>query len=76
MPKQRKLNFLKPCPWCGGKASVRVTREDLHGLDAPSGEPRHFVICASKQCAVTARTLAYPDLEKAVRVWNTRKWPK
>lgn len=53
------LESLKPCPWCGGKASA-----DLR---------YNVVFCDNADCKVKPRTDHFVTAEIARGAWNTRK---
>ena len=66
------MNKLKPCPFCGGKATL---------IDSPASNANHnsgavhsAVACFEMQCPV----MPYPKLwhvndKEAVNAWNSRK---
>ena len=59
---------LKPCPFCGGKASVfRVILED--------GTPRYEVDCENIDCEISACTSLHATRQEAADVWNKRWEP-
>lgn len=58
---------LKPCPWCGGKATLKVDRALLLIPE------HHFVSC--DKCAVYGpleNRQHTPTVEAAIKAWNTR----
>lgn len=55
---------LKPCPFCGGKATVEV---DTIG----KGAFLYSVVCDELDCV--AQRKYYMSREQAVKDWNTRK---
>ena len=56
---------LKPCPFCGGKASVKQVRGDTQ---------RFYVDCdlSKGSCACIPSTWQYDTAEEAVEGWNRR----
>lgn len=63
--RKRKKPELKPCPFCGGPAS-------LFCVEQPSGELTYEVDCENDGCEVSACTMLYPTREEAAAVWNRR----
>lgn len=59
MQSKKLEKGLLPCPFCGGKAKMRVT----------GGIIRYFVKCCS--CGATTRWMT--GVVKAKEAWNTRK---
>ena len=55
--------MLKPCPFCGGKARIRVTRD----IDF---ESYYFVNC--RKCEVKPCTASHTNIKSAVKAWNKR----
>ena len=51
------MTELKPCPFCGGHAELRIYRENVN-----------FVQC--RECL--SMTTDYPKSEGAVNAWNNR----
>ena len=60
-----KTPFLKPCPFCGGKASMFC-------VEQPDGTLTYEVDCENKDCDVSACTMLYPTKHEAADVWNRR----
>ena len=58
------MRDLKPCPFCGGTASVIRVR----GLDG--GYKKMFIYCTA--CGIRTAQL-FTDYSEAKNVWNTRK---
>ncbi len=59
---------LKPCPFCGGKAKLKVYRNS-------QGEKEYFVYCTSiypTECAVCPDTTFYISKDGAIDAWNRR----
>lgn len=54
---------LKPCPFCGGRASVRH-----HGDMIES----YLVYCMNEDCKVEPQTHTYLRKEDAIEAWNRR----
>ena len=57
------MNKLKPCPFCGGEATL---------ID--DGFGRYFVECSMSDgiCKVIPRTWSYDTKEEAIEAWNRR----
>lgn len=65
--KTRQSEFLKPCPFCGGKAKVRSE-------DRKKGKA-YWAYCAEPietGCDVRPVTCRFDTLKKAVEAWNRR----
>ena len=56
---------LKPCPFCGGKAS-------LYRVEQPDGSVTYAVDCENAECEVSACTALHTAPEEAAAVWNRR----
>lgn len=56
---------LKPCPFCGGKAS-------LFSVEQPDGSTTYEVDCENADCEVSACTAMHDTPEEAAAVWNKR----
>ena len=77
--KFKGLNIsLKPCPFCGGDATIEIS--PLRGYEP---EQEVEIVCLNEDCGVhtnvTVYTLHYDSdvqkaLEDAVRIWNERKY--
>lgn len=59
--------ILRPCPFCGGKASMFTVKAD----GAP---PRYEVDCENKGCEVASCTMLYDTPEEAAAIWNRRHY--
>lgn len=60
---------LKPCPFCGGEAVLRIVEPHTHYIvDMPDYGGGAFVECTECTCGVSAETE-----QAAVKVWNIRK---
>ena len=59
-----KMNKLKPCPFCGGKASICIDEENMEKGFAH----KWYIVCDS--CA-TCSGMAVSE-KKAVEAWNRR----
>lgn len=57
--------FLKPCPFCGGKASI-------FKCEQPGGSITYEVDCENSDCEVSACTAMHDTPEEAAAVWNKR----
>lgn len=55
---------LKPCPFCGGEAS-------LDKIKTVKGWFEYLVWCADDNCA--CQNASYRTKEEAIEAWNTRK---
>ena len=60
-----KTPFLKPCPFCGGKASI-------FQVEQPDGGITYEVDCENPDCAVCCCTDLYSSKLEAIGVWNRR----
>ena len=71
---------LKPCPFCGGKAQIRVWKRSKNTytlnpdrfikIKLPS---KYFVECSNKNCsACNPHTEWFYTKKKATEVWNRR----
>ena len=58
------MDELKPCPFCGGEAELRVTKHIPRGFDYT---PR----CKNPSCCGRLTKL-YLVKEAAINAWNTR----
>ena len=63
--------YLKPCPFCGGEASL------YGGTNFETGRSAYYVECSDPLCPVcpttpTADLIAYKTEAKAAEAWNTR----
>lgn len=65
VPLLEQQEELKPCPFCGGKAS-------LFCVGQPDGRPTWEAECENSECEVSSCTMLYGSKEEAVRVWNKR----
>lgn len=54
----------KSCPFCGGKASVMISRLFARTV--------YKVSCENDNCEVNACTWNYSTREEAIKVWNQR----
>ena len=61
------IYYLKPCPFCGGKAHLFTVEE-------PDGSEKYAVDCYNKGCAVSPFTRLYDTQGEAVEVWNRRSY--
>jgi hypothetical protein len=59
------VSELKPCPFCGGKAS-KVTWMQV------DSKPLYQVGCANLSCPITPSTEWLIDDKAAIDIWNTR----
>jgi Lar family restriction alleviation protein len=60
-----KTPDLKPCPFCGGKAS-------LFRFKQPDGSITYEVDCENDGCECSACTAMHDTPEEAAAVWNKR----
>ena len=59
------VKFLKPCPFCGGRADLRYSIN------------KALVECTNKKCKLRPSTWLYVDtdsVDKLVNIWNERKY--
>lgn len=56
---------LKPCPFCGGEAKLRIHRSGEDSMDA-------YVECPSCEVRTTYYEDAYAPTADAVAAWNRR----
>ena len=63
--KRNNMPYLKPCPFCGGKAS-------LFSFEQPDGSITYEVDCENEGCEVSACTAMHDTPEEAAAVWNKR----
>ena len=59
------VKFLKPCPFCGGRADLRYYIN------------KALVECTNKKCKLRPSTWLYVDtdsVDKLVNIWNERKY--
>ena len=59
---------LKPCPFCGSPAQMRVNKITGSYIDVKV--PTYYVICSNMSCEI--RTLEYLKPEHAAKRWNRR----
>ena len=60
-----KKPYLKPCPFCGGKAS-------LFSCKQPDDSITYEVDCENDGCECSACTAMHDTPEEAAAVWNKR----
>lgn len=59
---------LKPCPFCGGEAFIRVIPPHKHFLvNMPDYKGGAFVECVNCSCGIAEDTK-----EEAIKAWNRR----
>ena len=59
------VKFLKPCPFCGGRADLRYSIN------------KALVECTNKKCKLRPSTWLHLDtdsVDKLVDIWNQRKY--
>ena len=59
---------LKPCPFCGGKASIRTVTPIIVGASKDTGYGGFFVMC--DKCLISSNN--YSTAEIAAEHWNRR----
>lgn len=62
---------LKPCPFCGSEATLRMTgwsKAELQGKPGPDN--RYWAKCSNSDCGIT--TQATFGSHNAITAWNTR----
>ena len=62
-----KKPYLKPCPFCGGKAS-------LFSFKQPDDSITYEVDCENDGCECSACTAMHDTPEEAAAVWNKRPY--
>ena len=62
--RSKKMNELKPCPFCGGSGHVY---EDERLSIKPYDFPKWYIVC--KKCGIRTPTA---KMEQVVRIWNRR----
>lgn len=62
---RRKNPYLKPCPFCGGPAS-------LFSFEQPNRSITYEVDCENDGCECSACTAMHDTPEEAAAVWNRR----
>ncbi|MBR6029195.1 MAG: Lar family restriction alleviation protein [Clostridia bacterium] len=67
-----KTPELKPCPFCGGEATVFVVGVPK-GIHPDDVTVMYEVDCENKNCEVSVCTMLYETKEKAAEVWNRRR---
>lgn len=60
------MEELKPCPFCGGKAKIHRSTDELH----PN---RWYPGCADRHCLGRNKGKYFPNELQAIKAWNTRK---
>ena len=58
------MGDLKPCPFCGGRASVRRIPGKIYDL--------YNVYCMNEDCFIEPSTHHYYCKEEAIEAWNRR----
>ncbi len=71
--QRSSLSYIDGCPFCGA-AGILASYVD-RDCDDGVGAPQFYVICRSKRCKVTSRTITCVKPEAAIRAWNKR-WRK
>ena len=70
------MDKLKPCPFCGNNAILKIIPPHKHkmllnlGIDFPDCNGVCFVECSCCTCALSEETK-----EEAIEAWNTRYEP-
>lgn len=62
--EEMKIDELKPCPFCGGRASAR--RFDGKFFDV------YKVYCMNEDCYIEPATRPYYSKKEAIEAWNRR----
>ncbi len=57
---------LKPCPFCGGMADIRVVAYHRDGGD--------IIVIKCATCGASTKTYSYDNKEKAIKAWNIRSY--
>ena len=58
---------LKPCPFCGGEAVIRVNMGNKYICPIHVHKQRHIV-----KCTKCNASMEYRDKKSAIKAWNTR----
>ena len=69
------MKELKPCPFCGGKASIRYLYDDVVYWtydDEPIIRRRFVCECSEDGCLVSPVTDSFDTEEEATEAWNRR----
>ena len=66
------MEELKPCPFCGGKATLRYTKANPNGMASNilKLSEKGFVSCL--KCSIG--TKEYSNMSRAIDVWNRRAY--
>lgn len=66
----KKLDKIKPCPFCGGEARL------LHGSEGLTGTRTSFVKCGECGCRTSAFAVdaRYSSDERVIEIWNKRDY--
>lgn len=67
---EKKPLELKPCPFCGGQASITI---DPEGIKDSQGRHWKYQVTCMSCCATTGIVWS---IEKAAEAWNTRYEPR
>lgn len=60
-----RLNLIKPCPFCGGRADLRYSFD------------KAFIECTNTKCKLQPSTwlrVETDSVNKLVKIWNTRNY--
>lgn len=63
------LEKLKPCPFCGGKATTSEIHED-NGMPEIYYREYNYYIVECKKCGVSLVNCY--DMDRAIKTWNRR----
>lgn len=66
--EEKKMIELKPCPFCGGKATLDIAR---HG-----GSQYDYAEISCKKCGLTIRRnidVEYSAKDEVIKAWNKRE---
>ena len=66
------MNELKPCPFCGGKATAKSSKYNLLGAYGTAETDRKWSRVFCKSCNIGQPKRHYISKEDAIQAWNRR----
>lgn len=67
------MEDLKPCPFCGEKATLYPSKSDLGRMGARGEQYRRiFPRCGTARCVGNQGWVGFVDKQEAIKAWNTR----